>query len=225
VGQALVKAFHAGGAHVTGCDRPGAGQAHGFDLTDPGAVQAGAAAILAEGVPDVLVLNAGMTREDTLPQTTAPGLAEEIAANFTGTAELTRLLIPAMRGGHRALVFVSSVNALAHHGNPAYSAAKAAMLAWSRAIAVEEGRHGIRSNAVIPASIRTPVWDYRLKADPQVFEKVTALYPLGRLVTVQEVAHAVLFLASPMASGITGTVLNVDAGLMAGNLPFLEAIR
>lgn len=126
--------------------------------------------------------------------------------------------------GNRAFVMISSVNALTHHGNPAYSAAKAALLAWMRAIAVEEGKFGIRANAVIPASIRTAAWDYRLQADPAVLDRLGAIYPLGRIVTTQEVANAVAFLASPMASGITGTTLTVDAGLMAGNLPFLQAI-
>jgi NAD(P)-dependent dehydrogenase (short-subunit alcohol dehydrogenase family) len=230
IGQALVAAFGAAGAIVTGCDRPGTPipgvtRAHGFDLADLAAVRAAAADILARGIPDIVILNAGWTRQDTLDTTTSDGLTDELAANFTGTAELTRALVPAMRGGQRALVFIASVNALTHHGNPAYSAAKAALLAWSRAIAVEEGLHGIRSNAVVPASVRTPVWDDRLRADPQVLAKVTALYPLGRLVTVEEVADAVLFLASPLASGITGATLNVDAGLTAGNLPFLDAIR
>jgi NAD(P)-dependent dehydrogenase (short-subunit alcohol dehydrogenase family) len=78
---------------------------------------------------------------------------------------------------------------------------------------------------VIPASIRTNAWDYRLRANPAILDKLAAIYPLGRIVTTDEVANAVAFLASPAASGITGTTLNVDAGLMAGNLPFLDAIR
>jgi len=78
---------------------------------------------------------------------------------------------------------------------------------------------------VIPASIRTNAWEYRLAAAPTVLDKLRAIYPLGRIVTTDEVARAVAFLASPAASGITGTTLNVDAGLMAGNLPFLDAIR
>jgi NAD(P)-dependent dehydrogenase (short-subunit alcohol dehydrogenase family) len=77
---------------------------------------------------------------------------------------------------------------------------------------------------VIPASIRTAAWEHRLQADPAILDKLAAIYPLGRIVTTDEVAAAVAFLASPAASGITGTSLTVDAGLMAGNLPFLEAI-
>jgi len=57
-----------------------------------------------------------------------------------------------------------------------------------------------------------------------LIRRLARIYPLGRIVTTAEVANAVLFLASPLASGITGTALNVDAGLMAANLPFLDAI-
>jgi NAD(P)-dependent dehydrogenase (short-subunit alcohol dehydrogenase family) len=121
-------------------------------------------------------------------------------------------------------VFVSSVNALDRFGNPAYAAAKAGILAFSRAIAVECGRDGIRSNAVCPGSVRTPAWDHRIARDPTIPQRLAALYPLGRIVTPAEVAAAVLFLASPAASGITGTTLAVDAGLTAGHLPFIRDI-
>lgn len=233
VGTALTASLAALGGTIIACDLPGPdlsashiSAAHHFDLRDRPAVQAAAQAILASGPPHIVISNAGWTRQDTLAQTTPDGLADELERNFTGPALLTHALLPAMRrlAGNRAFVMISSVNALTHHGNPAYSAAKAALLAWMRAIAVEEGKFGIRANAVIPASIRTAAWEYRLQADPRVLDRLGAIYPLGRIVTTQEVANAVAFLASPMASGITGTTLTVDAGLMAGNLPFLQAI-
>jgi NAD(P)-dependent dehydrogenase (short-subunit alcohol dehydrogenase family) len=234
VGTALTAVLAGLGGTIIACDLPGTdlsashiSQTHHFDLCDRAGTLAAAAAILADGAPHIVISNAGWTRQDTLAQTTPAGLADEMERNFTGPALLTHALLPAMRGmsGNRAFVMISSVNAVAHHGNPAYSAAKAALLAWMRAIAVEEGRHGIRANAVIPASIRTAAWDYRLRADPGVLDRLGAIYPLGRIVTTQEVAHAVAFLASALASGISGTSLTVDAGLMAGNLPFLDAIR
>jgi NAD(P)-dependent dehydrogenase (short-subunit alcohol dehydrogenase family) len=229
VGRALCATLEQLGAAVVSCDLPGtdlAGEAHHFDLRDRAAVLAAAGAVLAGGVPSVVILNAGWTRADRFADCTADVVEDELAGNFTGAAHFSQAFLPAMRAGagNRAFVFVASVNALSHHGNPAYSAAKAAMLAWSRAIAVEEGRHGIRSNAVIPASIRTAAWADRLRADPALLDRLAAIYPLGRIVTTDEVAAAVAFLASPAASGITGTTLTVDAGLMAGNLPFLDAI-
>ena len=92
------------------------------------------------------------------------------------------------------------------------------------AIATEEGKNGIRANVVVPGSIRTGAWDHRIAQHPGILASVSRLYALGRLVEPAEVARAVVFLASPAASGITGATLNVDAGLLAGNLPFLEQI-
>lgn len=233
IGGALVAAFAAAGARIVACDvagadltRAGIVERHHFDLRDASACAGAAAAILAGGPPRIVVSNAGWTRADTLDQTTADGIEDEMAANYTGAAQLTLVLSRAMRAlpGDKAMTFVSSINALGHHGNPPYSAAKAALLAWMRALAVEEGRHGLRANAVTPASVRTRGWGYRLQADPTVLDRVSSLYPLGRIVTTQEVANTVLFLSSPLASGITGSTICVDAGLMAGNLSFLGAI-
>ena len=234
VGAALTARFAELGAKVIACDvegtdlsAPHLAERHFFDLRDKAAVADAAAQIVAHGTPSVIISNAGWTRQDTLELTTPEGVTDKMDRNFTGAALFSHALLPAMRAksGDKAFVFISSVNALTHHGNPAYSAAKAAVLAWMRALAVEEGKHGIRANAVIPASIRTNAWVYRLEADPTVMDRLSKLYPLGRIVTTTEVANAVAFLASPAASGITGTTLNVDAGLMAGNLPFLDVIR
>ena len=233
VGRALVAAFADAGATVVACDREEAdltgddvAERHLFDLRDPAAIAAAAEAMTAGGPPAAFVSNAGWTRAETLGQVTPEALADEMNVNFTGAALLSLALLPAMRHqpGGTAMVFTASVNAQAYMGNPAYSAAKAALLAWMRAIAVEEGANGVRANAVVPASIRTSAWDHRLAADPGVLDAVSGLYPLGRIVTPEEVARAVMFLASPAAAGITGATLNVDAGMMAGNLPFLRAI-
>ena len=231
LGRALGAALADAGARIVACDLegpeldgPGVIARHRFDMRDAAAVDAAAGAILAEGAPDVFVSNAGWTRAETLDGTDDAAMAEEMRLNFGAPAHLARRFAPRMRGRGGAMVFVSSVNAVSHFGNPPYSAAKAALMAFMRAIAVEEGRHGLRANAVVPASIRTHAWDHRLTADPGVLDRVERLYPLGRIVTPEEVANAVLFLASPLASGITGTALTVDGGISAGNLPFIEAI-
>lgn len=103
-------------------------------------------------MPQIVVSNAGWTREENLATTTGSGILDEMDINFTGPALLAHALLPAMRtfSGDKAFVFVASCNALSHFGNPAYSAAKAATLAWMRAIAVEEAPNGIRANAVAP---------------------------------------------------------------------------
>ncbi|AVO36630.1 SDR family NAD(P)-dependent oxidoreductase [Pukyongiella litopenaei] len=232
VGRALCTAFGSAGAALAGCDLDrdqvpdGCDERHGFDLRDDAAVARAAGQILAGGVPDVVISNAGWTRAELIDQLDPGGYDDEMARNLGGAAKLCLALLPAMRRdrGARSFVFIASVNAQAHFGNPAYAAAKAGMLAWMRAIAAEAGADGVRANAVVPASIRTAAWDHRLEADPGILDRVSRLYPLGRLVTPEEVANAALFLASPLASGITGAALNVDAGLMAGNLPFVDAL-
>jgi NAD(P)-dependent dehydrogenase (short-subunit alcohol dehydrogenase family) len=233
IGRALVGAFLAAGARVTACDRDAAllaalvGVEHEqFELTDGPAAKAAidrAAARL--GPPAALVGNAGFTRAETIAQVDAAAWESEIAINLTGTYNVVSPALAQMQAaGGGSVVLVSSVNAIAHYGNPAYSAAKAGMLAYARAIALEHGRDNIRANCVCPGSVRTPAWDHRLAADPTLLGAVLPHYPLGRLVSPEEVANAVLFLASPLASGITGVALAVDAGLTAGNLRFVRDV-
>lgn len=233
IGRALVAAFRAAGATVTGADRDAAMMeglelAHSltFELADLAGTEAAVRAhIAAHGVPDVLVSNAGYTRAETLDQVDVATFESEMAINLTGAHAVTGPVVEAMaRRGGGSVVFVASVNGLMHFGNPAYSAAKAGLIAYARAIAVERGEKGVRANAVCPGSVRTPAWDHRLAKNPELLGKVLPHYPLGRMVTPQEVANAVLFLASDLSSGITGTALAVDAGLTAGNMRFVDDV-
>jgi len=233
IGAALVARFAAAGAQVIGADRDAASLAHLaladqviFDLADTTATAAAVDDWLARaGAPDIVVSNAGFTRAETLGDLDLKTWESELAVNLNGAYAMTAPIVEAMaRRGSGNLVFVSSVNGLAHFGNPAYAAAKAGLIAYAKGIAVERGGQGVRANVVAPGSVRTPAWDHRLAADPTLLGKVVPHYPLGRLVTPEEVANAVLFLASPAASGITGVTLAVDAGLLAGNLRFLDDV-
>lgn len=233
VGSALVALFSGRGAAVTGCDRtedllgalPPASRKP-FDLADGAAADAAAQALIeTDGVPDILVNNAGWTRAETLADLTGDATAREIDLNLAGVMRFSAPVARAMAArGSGNIVFVSSVNALLHFGNPAYAAAKAGINAYARALAVEYGRDGVRANVVCPGSIRTPAWEHRLARDPGIMAKLKGLYPLGRIVDTGEVAEAVAFLASDRASGITGAVLAVDAGLTAGCLPFIDSV-
>jgi NAD(P)-dependent dehydrogenase (short-subunit alcohol dehydrogenase family) len=209
-----------------GPERQGHAEAHHFDLIDDDAVAEFARRVGEGTAPAAVISNAGWTRAETLADVSQAALDHEMNLNFRSAALLSKALLPALRNQPQgaAFVFISSVNAQAHFGNPAYAAAKAALNAWMRAIATEEGRNGIRANAVVPGSIRTGAWEHRLASNPEILATVGKLYPLGRLVEPAEVARAAAFLASPFASGITGATLNVDAGLMASNLPFLNQI-
>jgi NAD(P)-dependent dehydrogenase (short-subunit alcohol dehydrogenase family) len=233
IGRALVAAFLGAGAVVSGADREEslldgmdlAGRL-AFDLADARATTDAIARLEASvGLPDVLVGNAGFTRADTLDQVDAAVWERELAINLTGSFNVATPIVEAMaRRGGGAVVFVSSVNGLAHYGNPAYSAAKAGLIAYAKALAVERGAMGVRVNVVCPGSTRTQAWDRRFARQPELLDRILPHYPLGRMVMPEEVARTVVFLASAAASGITGAVVPVDAGLTAGNYRFVTDV-
>lgn len=119
--------------------------------------------------------------------------------------------------GKGNILNVASVNGMTGIGEEAYGAAKAGMINLTQNFAMKYGPKGIRANVVAPATIRTPIWNARVKERPSVFDDLTAWYPLGRVGEAEDVANAALFLASDEASWITGVTLPVDGGLLAGS--------
>ena len=233
IGAALVKVFADEGAVVIGCDKAvdtdepiAPDHLEVFDLLAPTSIGRAAQNIIDRfGAPDCVINNAGWTRAELMEDVTPETIERELQLNLAGVMQFTQNLLPAMvERKVGSIVFVSSVNAILHFGNPVYAAAKAGIEAYSRAIAVEYGQHGIRSNSVGPGSTRTHAWDHRLIADPDLLPRVTRLYALKRMVTPEEVANAVVFLASPLSSGITGVTLPVDAGASAGFIPFIDTV-
>lgn len=233
IGGPLVETFAKAGARIVACDRSPewlekteAAHKEYFDLTKPGDPGRAANAIIdAVGVPDVLVSNAGFTRGDYFELVTEELWRNELEINLTGVRNFADPFVEAMIGrGGGTHVFIATVNGLAHYGHPAYSVAKAGLIAYVKALAVEHGRRGLRVNAVCPGSVRTPAWDHRIVEQPDLIERASSYYPLRRLVTPEEVANAALFLASPLSSGITGVALPVDAGLTSGNVRFIDDI-
>ena len=233
IGRALVEAFRTAGATVSGTDRTadaldGLGLAHALvtDLEDMAAAEAAVRQHLAvAGIPDIVVSNAGFTRAERLEDVDIGVWQSELAINLNGAYAFTAPIVEAMsERGSGCLIFISSLNGVMHYGNPAYAAAKAGLIAYAKAIAVERGSRGVRANVICPGSVRTPAWNHRFEGDPGLMDKVLPHYPLGRLVTPLEVANTAVFLASPAAAGITGASIAVDAGLSAGNLRFVDEV-
>lgn len=167
---------------------------------------------------DVLVNNAATCCETPFLEMTAEEVQQDIAIGLMGPFFASQEVIPGMiqRGGG-TILNVGSINGMAYFGNEAYSAAKAGLLSLTRSIAVQFGPDGVRCNAVAPGTIETEFWEGRKRADPTVLDDVTRWYPLGRVGQPDDVADALLFLASDAAAWITGIVLPVEGGILAGN--------
>ena len=187
-----------------------------LEITDTKAVEAAFAGF---GDVHVLINNAGVSRHKTLRQTAPADWRADVDANLNGAYTCAHAVLPQMvERWSGNIVNVGSVNGLSALGDPAYSAGKAGMIAMTKAIAQEYGRYGIRSNIVLPGTVRTPIWDERKAKDPNVLKTLERWYPLGRIVEPEEVARVIAFLASDLASAVTGTAIPVDCGLTAGNI-------
>ncbi|MDO1583546.1 SDR family oxidoreductase [Rhizobium oryzicola] len=186
------------------------------DVTDPASVSQMANAIAALGTVRTLVNNAGAARAVSLHDTDADIWRKDASLNLEAAFLTFRALENDLKQLGGALINIASVNGMAVFGHPAYSAAKAGLIHFTKLVAVEYGKFGIRANAVAPGTVRTQAWEARAAANPQVFEEAKRWYALQRIATAEDVANAVFFLASDQAKAITGVCLPVDCGLTAG---------
>jgi NAD(P)-dependent dehydrogenase (short-subunit alcohol dehydrogenase family) len=189
------------------------------DITDPAQVHAAIAAVVEHfGALDIVVNNAGIGAEGDIAANADEEWARVLDVNVVGLARVSRAALPHLRESqHAAIVNTCSVAGVMGIRNRAlYSASKGAVAAVTLAMAADHVADGIRVNAVTPGTADTP-WVGRLldsAEDPAVaLAALQQRQPMGRLVTAAEVAHAIVYLASPLSASTTGTLLAVDGGM------------
>jgi NAD(P)-dependent dehydrogenase (short-subunit alcohol dehydrogenase family) len=204
------------------CTAGGKGDFLAADVTDKdqvAAVVAGADKML--GGIDVWMNNAGMSLTEDLLDIDLDAWQSDLSLNLTSHFLCTREVLPVMmRGGGGSVINMSSVNGLWAIGEFGYSAAKAALISFTKNVAVMYGRDGIRANVICPGTIDTQrggaYWDEKAGGK----QKLLKWYPLGRLGRPEDVAHMALYLASDEASFVTGATMVIDGGLTAGTRLF-----
>jgi 3-oxoacyl-[acyl-carrier protein] reductase len=231
IGRAIAEELAAAGATILMAGRnqeklaeaAGAMRAQGLDATtfaldvaSRESIEAGAKAILEKfGKVEILVNNAGVTRDGLMLRMKPADWDLVLDTNLTGTFLLTRaLLSPMLKNRWGRIVNISSVVGRAGQaGQVNYAASKAGLIGLTRSLAREVGSRGITVNAVAPGYIETSM---TAVLSEEVTQAMLAMTPLGRAGTPRDVAQAVKFLASDAASYITGHVLDVNGGMFMG---------
>ena len=218
IGLATVTKFAAEGATVIGCDRradpiPGAAATLAVDVTDRAQVDAMVAAVLARwGRIDVLVNNAGITKDARLVKMSIEQFDAVIDVNLRGVFHCAQAVAPAMteQGAGVILNASSVVGIYGNFGQTNYAASKFGVIGFTKTWSRELGPKGIRVNAVAPGFVETPI----LATIPdKVLQHMREQVPLHRLGRPEEIANVYAFLASDEASYINGAVIEVSGGM------------
>jgi acetoacetyl-CoA reductase len=187
-------------------------KAYKWDVGDYDACAAGIAAVTSDlGPVDVLVNNAGITKDAVLHRMTRQQWDDVIRVDLTSAFNLCRLTIEGMRErGYGRIVNISSINGQKGQiGQVNYSAAKAGLIGFTKALAQENAKKGITVNVICPGYIDT---DMVAAVPEKVLEGIIATIPVGRLGKAGEIAACVSFLAGPDAGFITGATLTANGG-------------
>ena len=213
IGRAIVDAFTAIGDRVIGLDL-----LDGFDVTDANACTEAAARIEAEhGAVDVLCNNAGIAATGDVVASTPDEWERVFAVNVFGVANMSRAFLPAIRAAGRGAV-VNTCSVVASVGlveRAVYGTSKGAVLALTKAMAADEIVHGIRVNCVSPGTVWSPWVERLVEATPDPVAAEEALrrrQPLGRMVSCDEVAAAIVYLSAP-TTFTTGADFLLDGGI------------
>jgi NAD(P)-dependent dehydrogenase (short-subunit alcohol dehydrogenase family) len=223
IGQATARLFVEHGAHVVVFDRafPAGTAAPGqtamtLDVADASECrQAVDRAAATMGGIDIVVNNAGIVAPTRIPDLTAAEFARMLEVNLIGTFNVTQAALPHLKRSASGPAIVNLGSIAAQRGGGLlggshYAAAKGGIMSFTKAIARECGTFGIRANAVAPGIIDTAMTAG--KYDDERRRAICESIPLGRFGTAEDVARTILFLASPLAGYLTGTVIDVNGG-------------
>lgn len=186
--------------------------AYKWDVADFDACAAGVAQVVnALGPVDVLINNAGITRDATMRKMARDGWEEVIGTNLGGCFNMCKAVWDGMlERGFGRVVNIGSINGQAgQYGQVNYAAAKSGIHGFTKALAQEGAAKGITVNAIAPGYIDT---DMVAAVPPNVLEKIVARIPVGRLGKAQEIARGVLFLVADDAGFITGSTMSINGG-------------
>jgi NAD(P)-dependent dehydrogenase (short-subunit alcohol dehydrogenase family) len=237
IGAAIAELFASQGARVAALDvdlasarataarigeARGEAEAFACDVGDAVSVKGAFAAVLARSKKiDVLVNNAGIAHVGNVLATSEADFDRVYRVNVKGVYLCTRAGVEAMvaRGGGVILNLASIASLIGLEDRFAYSMSKGAVLAMTRATAVDHMAQNIRCNCVCPARVHTPFVDGFLAKnypgrEPEMFEKLSKYQPIGRMGTPREVAELALYLCSDEASFITGQAFPIDGGVL-----------
>jgi NAD(P)-dependent dehydrogenase (short-subunit alcohol dehydrogenase family) len=188
-----------------------------LDVTDPDDVQRVMEDILARlGRVDVLVNNAGITGSQaatTAGETPVSEFDHVMAVNVRGPFLCTRALLPSMiaAGSGQIITIASVAGLIAFPGRCAYTTSKGAAVMFARSLAIDYGPLGIRSNAICPGMVETPMTQWRLD-QPDLRAKVEAMVPIGRVAQPEDIADAIALLASGRMAYANGSAIVIDGG-------------
>jgi 3-oxoacyl-[acyl-carrier protein] reductase len=223
IGHSIATMFHAAGGHVVVLDRDAEQVAkawpqddrvltHVVDVSDTDSVARAFAAVEAwTGAVDIVVNNAGITRDTVVWKMTDDQWQAVIDVHLKGTFLMTRAAVPIMRkAGYGRIINVTSYTGLhGTIGQSNYAAAKGGIIAFTKTVAKETARFGITVNAISP-NAATPMVT---AVGPERLAAMTASVPMGRFAEPDEMAVAIGYLSSVQSSYVTGVVLPVDGGL------------
>jgi NAD(P)-dependent dehydrogenase (short-subunit alcohol dehydrogenase family) len=200
------------------------GKAHHFtlDVTDRAACRAMAAKVASEvGQVSILVNNAGINRRNAFTadaDAVVKDWQDIMAINLNGVFNVTHAFLDALRASKGRIVNIASIQSFMHvrtPNSPAYTSAKNGVLGFTRALAAELGKHGVRVNAIGPGLIETPLNAQVRANNPELVRIFLDHTPLGRAGQPEDIVGPAIFLASDLSAYVSGSIVMVDGGYRA----------